>query len=139
MPLGPRGEGIRLLPVTVAVLQLLPEQPHAGSELLGYCSSVWGEGTGRGTRIRSPVRLQTVPQSRHRPAGLCGKRGGRWGGGGWAASGSPSPPGLGCQQRGPAFRQQPTLPPRDTHELSVPRSDGQQRRGRVSGACLGHR
>lgn len=106
-----------------------PAAPRRLSELLCYCSSVWGEGTGRGTHIRLLVRLQTPC---HR-AGYQSRRA-VWEAGRQAGAltvpvyGSLS--GLVYQQRGPA-RTDPTH--RDLHRaLSAPNS-GQPAAGRAIG------
>lgn len=101
-----------------------PEQPapHAGSLDCSAAAALCGE---RGRAVACTSGCWSA--SRHHatepatsPAGLCGKKGGRLGVPRMAASGFLS--GLIDQQRGPAFRQQPTrTPPTGTHtKLYVP-------------------
>lgn len=129
MPLRPRGKAIHRVSPALCHCHCAATASRAAprrqlSELLGCCSSVWGEGTGRGMHIRLLVRLQT-------PCHRAGyqSRGAVWEAGrlarGPRMSASRSLSGLVDQQRGPAH---PDPTHRDIHKaLRAPSSDSQQR------------
>lgn len=125
MPLCPRGRGIGRVSSALCrghcAAAASPAAPRRLSGLLSCCSSVWGEGTGRGMHIRLLVRLQTpCHRAGYQSRGAVWEAGRQAGRPRMSASGSLA--GLVGQQRGPAFRQQPTrTPPTGTYtKLCVP-------------------